>query len=303
MTKRGMGWIPDKPDKRDWVYKAPLKYTLPPSVDLRQACTPIEDQGNLGSCVAFACVGALEYLDALDAKWSDYSQLFEYYSCRVLGGTVNEDSGSYLRDGIKALNNWGCCHSELWPYVTSRFTEKPPAEAYAQAENYKALAYYRIPDPPVDLDAVKSALAEGYPVVMGFWVFDNLYRIGNDGVLPELLDSDDFLGGHAVMLVGYDEAKQLFTVRNSWGTSWPTSELGGYFFMPYDFLSRFGSDFWVLQKVANIDAEPTPPAPEPDPTPTPDPAPEPPPDPPSPPTPEPRKCACAGLWRALGWMK
>lgn len=301
---RKWGWKRDKQDKRDWIYKAPLKYTLPPKVDLRPACTPVEDQGSLGSCVAFACIGAMEYLDARDQEWNDFSQLFEYYNARSLAGNEAEDTGSYLRDGIKALNNWGACHARTWPYVTAQFAVKPPEHAYSEAVNYKAVQYYRITDAPVDLGAVKSALAEGFPVVYGFWVFDHIYRIGDDGILPELLDSDDFLGGHAVMLVGYDEATQLFTVRNSWGTTWPTQELGGYFYMPYDFLSRFGSDFWVLQKVSNVDTTPEPP-PEPIPTPPvpPDPAPVPPEPTPPDPAPEPRRCACSGLWRKLGLMK
>lgn len=298
---RKWGYKKDPEDKRDWKYKVPFRYALPPFVDLRGLCTPVEDQGDLGSCVAFATVGAFEYLDFADGNWNDYAQLFQYYNCRFIDGNVNEDTGSYLRTGLKAFNQYGCCTSALWPYLTYRFAEKPPQSAYDEASGYKSIAYYRIPDPPVDLTAIKAALVDGLPVSFGTWVFQNFYRIASDGILPPLLDADDFLGGHAMLIVGYDEAKQWFIVRNSWGQAWGDN---GYLYMPYDYLSKFGSDFWVLQKVANInDIDPAP-TPEPDPAP-PTPEPTPTPDPPVPPAPdpEPRKCVCAGVWRALGLMK
>lgn len=62
--KYAMGWIPDYPDLRDYTEKTEevkkvlmqtqllKKKTLPKSVDLREWCSPVEDQGMLGSCTS-----------------------------------------------------------------------------------------------------------------------------------------------------------------------------------------------------------------------------------------------------------
>ena len=80
------GWHPDLPDSRDLLYSAPRALRLPPSADLRHWCSPVEDQGQLGSCTANALAGALELLENKDkdAPFADLSRLFIYYNERVL---------------------------------------------------------------------------------------------------------------------------------------------------------------------------------------------------------------------------
>jgi C1A family cysteine protease len=106
--KRGYGWVPDIPDKRDFLFKAvkPVPLALPKQIDLSPGCPDIEDQGNLGSCTANALVGALEFLDLKTAgKYVDMSRLFIYYNERVIEHSVKSDSGAMIRDGIKTLKN------------------------------------------------------------------------------------------------------------------------------------------------------------------------------------------------------
>jgi C1A family cysteine protease len=110
-------WMPDLPDQRDYkfgvVYKIPVK--LPASVDLRAQCSPVEDQGNLGSCTANSLAGALEFLERKDqVAFADLSRLFIYYNERVIEHTVSSDSGAMLRDGIKTLAKQGVCTEALW---------------------------------------------------------------------------------------------------------------------------------------------------------------------------------------------
>lgn len=81
------GWIPDIPDNRDKMYGAVHKVfaTLPPLVDLRDMCSAVEDQGDLGSCTGNALVGALEFLEKKDnIPYVDLSRLFVYYNERVI---------------------------------------------------------------------------------------------------------------------------------------------------------------------------------------------------------------------------
>jgi C1A family cysteine protease len=107
-VKRFSGWVPDLPDHRDKMYgalrKAPAK--LPSAVDLRPTCSPVEDQGQLGSCTGNALVGALEFLEMKNKdSFIDLSRLFVYYNERVMEHTIHSDSGAMIRDGIKTLVN------------------------------------------------------------------------------------------------------------------------------------------------------------------------------------------------------
>src|SRR5205807_2007395 len=106
------GWLPDLPDQRDFSYSIikPRIAKLPSKVDLRSKCSPIENQGDIGACTAHALVGALEFLEIKDGcKFVDLSRLFVYYNERVIEGTANQDSGAFLRDGIKSLAKQGVC--------------------------------------------------------------------------------------------------------------------------------------------------------------------------------------------------
>ena len=83
---------------------------------MRSKCSPVEDQGQLGSCTANALVGALEFLELKDgAQFVDLSRLFLYYNERVIEGTVDHDSGAFIRDGIKSLAKQGVCTEPEWP--------------------------------------------------------------------------------------------------------------------------------------------------------------------------------------------
>ena len=78
----------------------PLRYQaggLPERVDLRAFCSPIEDQGQVGSCAANAVVGAMEYhMRRAEAPMTDLSRLFVYYNARALANKEGEDCGTYI---------------------------------------------------------------------------------------------------------------------------------------------------------------------------------------------------------------
>jgi C1A family cysteine protease len=251
IRKSVYGWIPDLPDKRDKLFTQltavmpPVK--LPRSVDLRQKCSPIENQGQLGSCTANALAGNLEYLKILEYhKNLDFSRLFIYYNERVISHTTGIDSGASLRDGIKTLVKLGACPEKEWPYDIDRFTVKPTENAYQDALNYQITAYYRI----ITLNQMKQTLATGYPFVYGFSVYESFESeaVSKTGIVPMPADTEHLIGGHAVMAVGYDYSKQQMIVRNSWGTSWGDK---GYFYMPYNYISNsnLASDFWTVRNM------------------------------------------------------
>jgi len=214
--------------------------------DLRAGCSPVEDQGEMGSCTANALAGALEFLQKKGGlAVEDKSRLFIYYNERVMGHSVGEDSGAQLRDGIKTLVNQGACRESIWPYRADKLLVKPPESCYRDAMDHRITRYRRI----VSLKEMKSCLADGFPFVFGFMVFNSFEtpRVARSGLVDMPGRRESPLGGHAVMAVGYDELTSRFIVRNSWGTGWG---MKGYFTMPYAYLDsrELSDDFWTIRK-------------------------------------------------------
>lgn len=257
MTQRRLGWLPDVPDVRDVPFKAVFRTVrkLPARADLRAGCSPVEDQGELGSCTAQALAGALEFLElrALAAeerrvRYRDLSRLFIYYNERAAMGTVREDSGAMLRTGIKTLAKFGVCREEVWPYDAGRFARKPFDRCYEDALAHTITSYQRIES----LAEMRSCLAQGMPFVFGFSVYEHVMTrsVERSGVVRMPEPNERLQGGHAVLAVGYDDARETLLFRNSWGDGWGQD---GYGELPYGYLTRrdLSDDFWCVQATAN----------------------------------------------------
>ena len=217
---------------------------MPNIVDLRQYCSPIEDQGQLGSCTSFALAGNIEFDDKKpDGVWADVSHLFIYYNERVLENTVTSDSGANLRDGIKSLAKQGVCSESLWAYDIAKFTTKPSTACYADGLNHKITSYYALNNQ----NDMLTCIASGFPFVFGFTVYESFETnaVANTGIVPRPRKGERVVGGHAVCCVGYDQTLKRFLCRNSWGTGWG---MKGYFTIPYDVVQNYGSDFWTIRK-------------------------------------------------------
>jgi len=247
------GWSPDLPDHRDFMYAASAAALkkLPVKTDLRKACPPVYDQGQLGSCTANAIGAAFEFELLKQDKKFDFmpSRLFIYYNERVMEGTVKTDSGAQIRDGVKSVNQLGVCPEKLLPYIINKFAVKPGTACYKEALKHQVLSYHRVTRV---LDQMKACLAEGFPFVLGFTVYDSFESsaVAKTGKLNMPKKTEKLMGGHAVMAVGYDDASKRFIVRNSWGSDWG---LNGYFTMPYDYLleENLSDDFWTIRLVEN----------------------------------------------------
>jgi len=248
----GYGWVRDLPDARDFAYAAPLlrfPQGLPPSVDLRSECPPLYDQGQLGSCTANAIGGAIEF-DQRKQGTQEFvpSRLFIYYNERVIEGTVNQDSGAQIRDGIKSVATLGVPPETDWPYDISKFAQEPPPSAFADAKMDLVTVYARVAQ---NLVQMQGCLASGYPFVFGFTVYDSFESdaVAQTGNVPMPIPAENVLGGHAVVAVGYDNTKRVFIVRNSWGPEWGAK---GYCYMPYEYLltPSYSSDFWTIRSVS-----------------------------------------------------
>jgi C1A family cysteine protease len=252
MGLRRHGWVPDVPDHRDYVYAAKQGLKLPSATDLRAHCPPVYDQGNLGSCTANAACAAIVFdLMKSGHKHGDLSRLFAYYNARVIERSVKSDSGATIRDIVKSVAKCGAPLEKEWPYSDEDpglFEQKPNAKAYTDGLQHKVTSYSRVGQ---TLSQMRACLAEGYPFVFGFSVFEGFEteQVAKTGVVDMPTSDEQCLGGHAVMAVGYDNHSQRFLVRNSWGSTWG---LKGYFTIPYAYLldTDLAADFWTLRAIA-----------------------------------------------------
>lgn len=251
LTTRKYGWKKDKPDPRDQQHNfaIPRHQASIPVVDLRSLCPPVYDQQSLGSCTANAIAAAYQF-DEMKEKEKEIftpSRLFIYYNERKIEGSVKEDSGGALRDGVKSINTTGVCSETDWPYDVDKFTVMPPMNLYAIAKKHKCVQYKRVKQ---DLEQFKQCLIEGYPFVFGMQVFDSFEsdKVASTGIVPMPANDEENLGGHAVLCVGFDDTKKMFIVRNSWGDGWGMS---GYFYLPYDYMTSdtLTCDFWTVRQV------------------------------------------------------
>jgi C1A family cysteine protease len=267
---RRFGWIRDLPDHRDQYFSVAhgTMSNLPPATDLRPKCPPVYNQGQIGSCTANAIAAAIQF-DRLRNKQSpDFvpSRLFIYYNERFMEHDVQADRGAQIRDGIKSVGKVGVCPETEWTYDDTPATsdggpwppgakpaQQPPKKCYIDAAEYKVVSYQRLVQ---NLSQLQGCLAQGLPFVFGITVYSSFFEgYGTPQEQQRVITplpgaSDDVVGGHAILCVGYDNAKMLFTCRNSWGTGEGDK---GYFYMPYSYVtnSSLASDFWVIQTVAH----------------------------------------------------
>lgn len=93
---------------------------------------------------------------------------------------------------------------------------KPDTEFMKEAAKHTGISYSRVPQ---TLNQLRACLADGFPFVFGFTVYSSLWDEKGEPrtVVPMPKPNDEPAGGHAVLAIGYDDDKQHFIVRNSWG--------------------------------------------------------------------------------------
>lgn len=257
MAIRFYGAKRDTPDDRDFMNK--VYEEIPDEdewsyVDLCEGVKMVYDQGTLQSCTANAVCAAYGLdllieqelgLNRVRRGCSDPSRLFLYYNTREHLGTTLENSGASIRDTVKALNCYGVCKNLYWPYNIRTFMRRPYLFSYNTAEGKGLCLYERLSQ---DINQFRASLKFGYPFVFGFEVYESFHSAQQKGVvpMPTIVERREQPEGlHAALAVGYNDSQQVIKVLNSWGHGWGD---GGYFYMPYQFItdSSLCFDFWKI---------------------------------------------------------
>ena len=296
-----MGWLPDHPDFRDYststtevsdkhqrlqemsvneilseigiIRARKSRKKLKKSINLREYCSPIDNQGDLNSCTAHAGVGLVEYFEIkTSGKYINASKMFLYKATRNLAKSTT-DSGAQLRTTMAAMVLFGIPPEKYWPYYESQVNKEPTAFCYAFAQNYQALQYYRLDTPGITpeelLTHIKINLAYQLPIMFGFSTYQSINepKTKKTGMIPYPNQNESAIDGHAVVAVGYDDDLKIennyygqteptegaFLIRNSWGRKWGDK---GYGWLPYDYvLKGLARDWWSLLKSEWIDTK------------------------------------------------
>lgn len=252
---RRYGYVKDAPDARDFTT---VKLGLTPSaaraVDNLALMGPVLDQGAQGSCTAHTDCADREFLHYKELVRQGkslvinrdgeglYSPSFTYYVCRELDGSLAEgDCGSTGRTTCQAAVKYGHALRSEVPYKDTDFTTAPTAEQRVKAFAWVSGGYHRL----TTLDDMRSVLASGYNFKVGFAVFESFESPWSvPGYMPLPEAGEGQLGGHEVLVVGYDDDKSALLIRNSWGKGWG---LDGNFWFPYAAVLRpdVFMDAWV----------------------------------------------------------
>jgi hypothetical protein len=262
----------------DQLRGVPLAFTpysgaeLPPRVDLSGDMPPPGNQGDLNACVGWAMAYGLKsyqekieegrsYIKdgAVDPK-TVFSPSFIYNQCNN-----GRDSGVFYPDAFNVLSEVGAATWADMPYNGKDFKTQPSPDVKARAKRYR-IDFWRQVNAQ-DTKEIKAHLNAGFPVLIGANVDEGFIKLPADRIWKTLGQP---LGGHAMIVVGYDDDKKAFRLMNSWGTGWCDK---GFCWVDYEFFRRAVNEAYVVK-----DARDGPPPPEPGPQPEP-PAPKPKPQP------------------------
>ncbi len=212
--------------------EADMLETLPTSYDARDEgiVTSIRDQGDCGSCWAFASVGAMEshmLKQYGPGPTDDFSEQQQVSCNRAMSGCAGGTSAA-----IRYWQNTGPLDEECFPYNVEEPDDTTECiEDECAQFGYRVVNWHTVPANPEDF---KASLYEEGPSYWRYDVYNDFYNFWNHGAPGEVYINADstLVGGHAVLLIGWDDAKGAYLCKNSWGEGGPNGD--GTFWIAYD---------------------------------------------------------------------
>ncbi len=253
MAVNRWGYIPDTRTGLDWDIRDHMQLATGRVPRGSNRLRYIKNQGSHGACTGFGVTRA-ERMALVHAGLPDVdlSELFAYYQNRIESGlSPTVDTGASIRGSMDAARKWGICIESYWNYryADAYLNVKPEAYAYEEALNHQALETYSVPNNP---DSINQALAAGFGISLGVTVWANAFENAPNGDVQMPQANDYVPGAHNIVIDEWDDATARYGFPNSWGESWGAQ---GYGTMPYDYVSRYGADLWVI-KLAESPAPP-----------------------------------------------
>jgi hypothetical protein len=257
---RRYGRYPDNPQSpaRLLLAMAPPITKLSSAVDLAKYMGPIRDQGQEGSCTGqmgaelrdwlYRAFFRFENNRSVPADQFRSSASFIYKCNLIADGDLGQDVGSTIHQTFITLNRKGSCLEDLAPYHVGDVSAPPTSDQYAGAQVYRGGAYHYLPT----LEIMKSCLASGYPFGFGIEVYESFEsgELASTGIMPMPGPNEQFLGGHAQLVLGYDDSMKIhgltggLFIQNSWGKGWGRQ---GCYWMPYAYVTAgHCSDAWMM---------------------------------------------------------
>lgn len=224
------GALKDKFDKRDWAignFITKKVKELPQKVDYSNKLTPVRNQGDEPTCVAFASCAMKEYQeDTVEKKSLILSPRYLYTRIKQPQG------GAYPRDSLSLLRSSGVPPEDCNPYIPQVPTEECP-QARTRACPNRIQGYARLNT----IEEMKLSLFENGPFLAALLVSEG-WNAPQNGIVKH---SGAVEGGHAICFVGYDKSTQLFKFKNSWGEEWGDH---GYGYISNDDVKESLMDAW-----------------------------------------------------------
>ena len=236
-------------DSRDYIYQ-PQNLQLTEThylTDVQMIACPILNQGNLGSCVAQSAY-ALLYI--MSKGKITLSRLQLYMCLRALdNSSLTRDTGGTIRGVMKAISKYGVCDENLWNHDIKNFDKLAPKPAFSNTYNITNFVYTFVTQ---DYKSIKEVLVSGSPIICGIAVYESFQSENSNkyGIIPmPNTKTQKLLGGHAILLIGYDDKSKTFKFQNSWGTNWGDK---GYGYIPYDYVLNTSLCFDLCKVSFNV---------------------------------------------------
>jgi hypothetical protein len=219
---------------------------LPPpltaTLDYSSKIPAVRDQGPEASVVGQALATALEFqIKKTTGQDHPISARYIYYAARQASGSTATDSGALISDALRVLTKTGAVEEAVWPYVPGQFAAKPPA-AVETAQRFRVTDVKAVKG----LEGIKRALATNGPVLAGIEMYESSMtpQVAKTGRIPMPAPKAQIVGGHAIVIVGYDDASKELRFVNSWGAAWGDH---GFGYLPYDYVEKHLSDAWTFK--------------------------------------------------------